>query len=303
MYSENSSIQSGNSSRFTFKAIGTHWEIETSNPLKNRLKNKILNRIELYDQTYSRFRHDSLVSQIAQSQEGGRFDFPNDSVKLFKFYEELCTLTDGAVDPLVGRDLELLGYDKEYTFLPKKATVLNQEKPSWLTDIDREATSIVTKKPLVIDVGAAGKGYLVDIVSEILLEEGFIDFIVDGSGDIRHVGKDNVAIGLEHPLHPNKVVGVIRLSNQAICASAINRRAWGDGLHHILHARTGTPVKNVIATWVVANNCMIADGLATALFFETGYKLAKDFTLSYVRMFADGTVEISDNFEGDIFTE
>ena len=35
----------------------------------------------------------------------------------------------------------------------------------------------------------------------------------------------------------------------AIAASAANRRAWGDGLHHVLDAVTGEPVRGVVATW------------------------------------------------------
>ena len=50
---------------FRFEAIGTHWEIETHELLGRRLEQRILERIEHFDATYSRFRPDSLVSQIA----------------------------------------------------------------------------------------------------------------------------------------------------------------------------------------------------------------------------------------------
>lgn len=46
---------------FTFEAIGTRWEIETREPLGFQLKQRILERIEQFDATYSRFRQDSLV--------------------------------------------------------------------------------------------------------------------------------------------------------------------------------------------------------------------------------------------------
>jgi thiamine biosynthesis lipoprotein len=154
----------------------------------------------------------------------------------------------------------------------------------------------------VIDVGAAGKGYLVDIVSGILREAGFARFVVDGSGDIRHTGECSVRIGLEHPFDPRLVIGVANLQNRALCASAVTRRAWGDGLHHTLDARTGVPARDVVATWVVADEAATADGLATALFFTGAEDLARAFRFSYVRMFADGRAEISRNFDGEIFT-
>lgn len=290
----------------TFEAIGTHWEIETHEPLGRRLQQRILERIQQFDATYSRFRPDSLVSRGAAAPDGGCFDFPDDSIALFDLYERLHRATGGAVDPLVGRDLELLGYDQTYSLTPASELVRAEAhaggRASWSKDIVRDGTSLVTRRPLVIDVGAAGKGYLVDIISEILREAGFTQFVVDGSGDLRHSGESSIQVGLEHPFDPSLVIGVVNLKNRALCASAVNRRAWGDGLHHVLDARTGVPVRDVVATWVVADEAATADGLATALFFTRGGHLAEVFRFAYVRMFADGRAEISQNFDGELFS-
>lgn len=291
---------------FTFEAIGTQWEIETYEPLGRRLQQCILNRIQQFDATYSRFRPDSLVSRVAAASDGGCFDFPDDSVALFDLYERLHTATAGAVDPLVGRDLELLGYDQTYSLTPAsnlvRAEAHARGRATWSKDIIRDGTSLVTRRPLVIDVGAAGKGYLVDIVSEILREAGFTQFVVDGSGDMRHAGESSLRVGFEHPFDPRLAIGVANLQDRALCASAVTKRAWGDGLHHVLDARTGVPVRDVVATWVVANDAAIADGLATALFFTKADHLAEVFRFSYVRMFADGRAEISQNFDGKLFS-
>jgi Membrane-associated lipoprotein involved in thiamine biosynthesis len=292
--------------KFTFEAIGTRWEIETYEPLDRRLRQRILKRIQQFDTTYSRFRPDSLVSRVATAPDGGRFDFPDDSIALFDLYERLHTVTRGAVDPLVGRDLELLGYDQTYSLMPASDLVRAEEhargKATWSQDIIRDGTSLVTRRPLVIDVGAAGKGYLVDIVSEILCEAGFARFVVDGSGDLRHSGESSMRVGLEHPFDPRLVIGVANLQSRALCASAVTRRAWGDGLHHVLDARTGVPARDVVATWVVADQAAVADGLATALFFTRADQLAEAFQFSYVRMFANGRAEISQNFDGELFS-
>lgn len=291
---------------FTFEAIGTRWEIETQEPLGRRLPQRILERIQQFDTTYSRFRPDSLVSRVAAAPDGGCFDFPEDSVALFDLYERLHTATGGAVDPLVGRDLELLGYDQTYSLTPAsdlvRAEAHARGRATWSKDILRDGTSLVTRRPLVIDVGAAGKGYLVDIVSEMLREAGFARFVVDGSGDLRHSSEPSIQVGLEHPFDPRLVIGVINLQDRALCASAVSRRAWGDGLHHVLDARTGVPVRDVVATWVVADEAATADGLATALFFTGADPLTEIFRFSHLRMFADGRAEISQNFDGELFS-
>lgn len=234
---------------------------------------------------------------------GGRFEFPDDCTAIFNLYDKLYKVTDKAVDPLIGRRLELLGYDSNYSLTPVIESNLPLQEPScWAKDIVRKNdTTIHTQRPFVIDIGAAGKGYLIDIIAEILIQAEVRQFTIDAGGDIRDYGESAICIGLEHPLDPEKVVGVVDIKNCSICASATNRRAWGNGLHHILDARLGLPVSDVLATWVIAADAMTADGLATALFFTNADKLKEHFEFSSVRMFADKTVELSENFAGEIF--
>ncbi|MCS5722758.1 FAD:protein FMN transferase [Herbiconiux sp. CPCC 203407] len=300
---------------FAFEAIGTSWQIETPVPLGPAEQSAVLSRIEEFDRVYSRFRGDSLVTAIASAEAVGSYEFPADSDVLFELYDRLAAATAGAVDPLVGRDLELLGYDRDYSLRPAPSPAPNpalrpvagaSARATWTADVARRGRTLTTA-PAVIDVGAAGKGYLVDLVAGVLREHGRTEFVVDASGDLVHAGPASVRIGLEHPLDPTKAIGVATLQNASLCASASNRRAWGDGLHHIVDGRTGSPAREVIATWVVTNGTgaaptALADGLATALFFTGAHRLAETFHFSYVRMYADGRAEISRDFPGELFT-
>jgi FAD:protein FMN transferase len=289
--------------KFEFEAIGTSWAIDTDARLSARAEQAILDRIERFDATYSRFRRDSLVASISTSGDGGRFEFPDEDVPLFDLYDRLFAATDGAVDPLVGRDLELLGYDAFYTLRhdPLAIARYSRQRRNWADDILRQRSSIVTRRSVVIDVGAAGKGYLVDVIADMLRAEGVDTFTIDGSGDLLHVGPTPLDVGLEHPVDAGLLIGVGRIRDGALCASATNRRSWGP-FHHVIDGRTGTPVRDVIATWVVADNAMTADGLATALFFTSAERLTETFQFSFIRMFEDGRAEISPDFDGEVFT-
>jgi thiamine biosynthesis lipoprotein len=289
------------SSRFEFDAIGTSWEIDTPAPLRGKIREDILDTVERFDGVYSRFRDDSIVTRIAEATEGGTFDSPRDAIPMFDLYDQLHAITEGAVDPLVGRDLELLGYDRQYSLTPQR-TEAGTSRPTWSRDVIRDGSRLTTRRPLVIDLGAVGKGTLVDRVSELLLADGIEEFVVDGSGDIRHRGTGTLKVGLEHPLDSGAVIGVASLSNASICASATNRRTWGDGLQHVIDARNGIPTSDVIATWVIAADTATADGLATAMFFDAVSPLMATFAFSFVRVLADSRVEVSDNFEGELFT-
>jgi thiamine biosynthesis lipoprotein len=293
---------------FDFEAIGTRWQIETPAVLDAPVRRAVLERVERFDATYSRFRSDSLVTAIAEHP--GRREFPDDAAELFGLYDRLATATEGAVDPLVGRDLELLGYDRDYSLRPVSDAVRSaasgvtdaRNRPTWSTDVAREGTVVTTERPLVIDVGAAGKGYLVDLVAGVLRDHGVDRYVVDASGDLVHAGPEPIRVGLEHPLVAGQAIGVAEVQNASLCASASNRRSWGEGLHHILDGRTGNPAREVIATWVVAADTALADGLATALFFTGAHRLAETFHFSYVRLYADGRAERSRDFRGELFT-
>lgn len=291
-------------SRFEFDAIGTSWEIDTRAPIGTEIRQHVLDLVNRFDSVYSRFRDGSLITGIADAESGGTFEFPPEAAAMFDLYDRLHEATDGAVDPLIGRDLELLGYDRAYSLIPAQSEVAAYaiRRPRWSSDVVREDQKLVTRQPLVIDLGAVGKGYLVDLTARLLAADGFEDFVVDGGGDMVHRGDNVLDVGLEHPLDPTMVVGIARLRNASLCASAVNRRRWEDGLHHVLDGRNGMPVNEVIATWVVATDTATADGLATALFFVSDFRLTANFDFSFVRMFADGRVEVSDNFDGEVFT-
>lgn len=251
-------------------------------------------RTEEFDRAWSRFRNDSLVHRISVST--GSFELPADAPALLDLYRTLYECTDGAVTPLIGRALEQWGYDSSYSLRPGAISPV----PRWEDAISWDGRRLHTVRPVVLDVGAAGKGYLVDLVGGVLAEAGVTAFTIDASGDLLHRGGRPLRVALEHPLDARKAVGVAVLGDGALCASASNRRAW-PGAHHLIDALTGAPTRRVLATWVVASSCLVADGVATALFFGEPKRLTREFDFEWVRMLEGGSLEHSSGFDGEIF--
>ena len=214
------------------------------------------------------------------------------------WYRVLYDGTGGRVSPLVGRTLESLGYDASYRLTPASTLIA---VPAWTEAIAWDGEFLDTVAPVLLDVGAAGKGYLADIVSRLLISMGLHTHVVDASGDIVARGETHEVVALEHPGDSSKAIGVVPLADGALAASAVNRRTWGNGLHHVIDAVTGLPTADVVATWALAADAMHADGLATALFFDPAPGLLQADGVSYVRMFADGRVERSPSFPGELF--
>jgi len=282
--------------RRDFAAIGTAWSIETAEPVDDAVGAAIDRRIESFDRDWSRFREDSLVARIAR--EAGVYRLPPEAGPLLDLYRDLYEATDGAVSPLVGRALERLGYDRAYSLRDSGERAAS---PEWNDALAWDGEQLSALRPVTLDVGAAGKGYLVDLVADLLRAGGHTRFVVDASGDLLHAGPDHTRVGLEHPLDASKAIGIALVGNRALAASASNRRAWGNGLHHVIDATTGLPTSNVVATWVVADTALVADGLATGLFFAPATAFAALGDFQWVRMFSTGRVEHSAHFEGELF--
>lgn len=272
-----------------FEAIGTHWAVDTGVPLVESERTAVLALIDGFDREWSRFRADSTVSALAS---GGSRALPADAEAMIAVYADLDEATAGAVSPLVGGSLEALGYDSSYSLRARDPVAAPR---NWRSILSVGEGVLALTEPALIDVGAIGKGRLVDLVYEYLRPRVGGSLVVDAGGDIRCAAASE-RIGLEHPYDPSRILGVVDLEDAALCASATNRRAWGDGLHHVLDARTGMPVRTIAASWAVAPTAMMADAVATALFFDGGPELAHRWGIEWVRMSTAGRVEWSPGF-------
>lgn len=283
---------------FQFEAIGTGWRIDLYEPLAaqqyEQLQHEIAERVEQFDKAYSRFRADSMVT--AMSRTAGTYEFSEDGVVMFNFYRQLYEATNGNVTPLIGGALHDAGYDAEYSLRPKPVRPI----PAWDDVMTISGSTIKTTKPVQLDFGAAGKGYLVDIITDIIRTYGVAAFTVDGGGDMYHQGPEALRVGLEHPESPGQVIGAVELKNQALCGSAINRRAWGE-YHHVMDPFARRSTTDISASWVIAESGLKADGLATALFFVEPSELQVIGQFESVVVRTDGSATVSTDLPGHLF--
>ena len=104
--------------QFNFKAIGTTWKIDIYEKFSDEILSHIMARIELFDKAYSRFREDSLVTEISKS--AGNFTLPDDAKLMMDLYRDLYVRTDGLVTPLIGQLISDAGYDAKYSLKAKE---------------------------------------------------------------------------------------------------------------------------------------------------------------------------------------
>lgn len=285
--------------QFKFEAIGTYWIIDISNYpgslSEKEIYSLITSRIEKFDKNYSRFRQDSLVIEMANKP--GLYTLPDDAEKILDLYYRFYKITDGLFTPLIGDTLVQAGYDANYSLKPNRLV----SPQDWDSALDYKFPTLLLKQPVLLDFGACGKGYLIEIIGDLLLENKINSFCIDAGGDILHRDvKNEIKIGLEDPSNTKRVIGITKLSNKAICSSSGNRRAWG-GYHHIINPKTLKSPNEVFATWVVSESAMVADALSTCLFLEEPEKYLQYFDFEYLILYPDYSIKQSSEFNSELF--
>ncbi len=310
--------------RFDFQAIGTTWRIDIFEELdvagEAELLSRIKARIDAFDLAYSRFRPDSLVTKM--SKEAGTYELPLDADAMISLYHDLYIKTNGLVTPMIGDLISDAGYDARYS-LRKKGEL--KTPPAWDEAIEYRPSKsgrhnsgparppiMVVRQPVLLDFGAAGKGYLIDLVGGVLEANGIFHYGINAGGDILYknkkpdtdqkadVNKTSIRVGLEDPDNAEKVIGVCVLEGGSICGSAGNRRKWGT-FTHIINPKTLISPSDIIAVWVTSATALIADGLATCLFFVPASALTDAYDFEYVILRKDRSVEKSAHFPGELF--
>ncbi len=283
-----------------FSALGGQWKISTVEPVSPSEQTTIDHMVADFDASYSRFKPTSLVSKM-RAEGPGTYNFPDSIIPLYETYVALERATDGRVNPFVGEALEQQGYDPSYRLRPDDRAPL--AAPSFARNTSLTGMSIKTGVTALMDIGAAGKGLLVDMLSSYIAAS-HPNYTIDGASDLFVGTTETHSVELEHPQSPGSVIGTLRLSQQALASSAINRRLWGPRLHHILDARTGQAITTpVVATWAIADSALIADALSTALYHVSPQQLSEEFgAFYYIVMNNDGTVAHNINTIGELYS-
>jgi thiamine biosynthesis lipoprotein len=284
-----------------FEAIGTLWSIDLYQSMnaedRSLLFDAVKKRIDSFDKNYSRFRPDSMITAMAN--KAGEYRLPSDAKPLLDLYLDLYNLSGGKFTPLIGQVLVDAGYDSSYSLQVGQLS----KPPTWQEVLSYDYPALTLKQAAWLDFGAAGKGYIVDIIGELLKKRGIKAYCVNAGGDLLYHNshEQTLSVGLEHPDQEGKILGEALLINQSLCGSAGNQRSWG-GFNHIINPETLTSPTQIKAIWVTTDSTILADGLTTCLFFIPAKQLQADYNFEYAIVYADYSLEHSPNFPARFYT-
>lgn len=263
--------------------MGTFAEVISSDEKALKIAFEEIKRIE---GLLSKYDPDSEVSRL---NSNGELKASPETYYVVKTAKEISLASNGAFDITVGPLLDLWGFkDKKYRLPAKEEIGATLKKVGSdkvvLNDADNSIKFAVSG--MGIDLGAIAKGYAVDCAVRKLKANGINSAIVGIGGDIYCLGTKAGRPWIVAIRSPDKkgFKGRLKLVNQAVSTSG-NYEQFFIKDHkryaHIFNPKTGVPVDSGIAgVTVVAQDCLTADALATAIFAlgeEKGRDLSEKF--------------------------
>ena len=188
----------------------------------------------------------------------------------------LGELSDGVLDVTVGPLVNLWGFGPTMRpeSIPSQQDVDAVRAYTGLDKLTVVKDGLVKAHPqLYVDLSTIAKGYGVDVVAELLEEQGVESYLVEIGGEMRVKGdKGNGSewlIAIEKPVSDARAVQkIISIGDNAIATSGDYRNYYEqDGVRysHLIDPRTGKPIQhNTVSVTVIHPSSMTADGMATA---------------------------------------
>ena len=229
------------------------------------------------DAAYSRFRADSELCRL-NARPGEEVALGELLAEAIEVALRAARLTDGAVDPTVGRALRLVGYDKDFVLIGGRTTALRlhlEPIPGWqAVRLSLRTRSVLLPHGVELDLGSTGKALAADMAAAAALRcMGRGGVLVSLGGDMASAGDLppggwRVLAAEDSNVAPDAPGEVIGLHGGAVATSSTTVRRWESGgiaLHHIIDPATGLPVEGPWRTvTVVAGTCVDANTAATA---------------------------------------
>ena len=289
----------------TFSALGTTATLVVTEPAALPRSRRILDEVLAdIDRSCSRFRADSDLSRV--NDAGGQpVTVSPTLIDAVDVALRAARLTDGDVDPTIGKALRLLGYDGDFATVAATGGPLSyvaERVPGWWTvDVDHSAGTVRVPDGVQLDLGATAKALAADRAAAAIAQDPGGGVLVSLGGDVAVAGPapsagwavlvtDDHAAG---PDAPGETVA-IRTGGMATSSTAVRRwRRGDDAVHHIVDPATSHAADAVWRTvTVVAASCVDANIATTSAMVrgETAIDWLTGLTLAARLVRPDGTV-------------
>lgn len=280
--------------RLSGLTMGTTWSVvmlpDADGTDTAALKHLLQKRLDRINRLMSTYDPESELSRFNSHMGTDWFPLSAETAQVMELSLEISRFTDGAFDVTVGPLVELWGFGATER---GKSIPTEEQISASLARVGyehirlRQEPAAVGKQipELQIDLSAVAKGYAVDLLAEILKQQGISNYLVEIGGELQISGHrsdgDAWQIAIEKPLDDaREVATVFPLTDIALATSGNYRNFYlenGQRYAHTLDPVSGKPVRHKLASVTVLDQTSArADALATAL-MVMGEKKGRQF--------------------------
>lgn len=261
-----------------FKAMGTNCLVKfrlDDDRASLEFASDALAWIGRFENKFSRFHPDSVVTRINRSAGGPWVEIDEETDRLLDLAADVHRQTEGVVDATVLPLLRVWNWKEVHAKLPDRSVVASAlDLTGWHKVERRDGAVRLPLAGMGLDFGGFGKEYAVDQVAKLAKARGITDALIDFGRDIFAMGGNGNHpfwhVGIEDGNRPGSCWGGLAVSGQAVCSSGDYHRFFshdGKRYGHILDPRNGWPVSNGMrAVTVVAPSCLQAGIYSTSVF-------------------------------------
>jgi thiamine biosynthesis lipoprotein len=277
----------------TGETMGSTWNVklDTAGQSAERVGEAVRAALAGVDARMSWFRPESELSALNSAAAGVPVPLSPELFAVLATAQDVSRWSDGAFDVTVAPAVETWGFgvNKRRRVPAAEQVAAQRGKVDWRAlDLDpAHRTASKGRQGLQVDLGGIAKGYGVDAVAKSLDGLGVAHYMIEVGGEVRTKGVNAASepwqIGIEEPdATPQRARHIVPLSGRAMATSGDYRIYFEEGgrrYSHEIDPTTAAPIAHrLCSVTVVADDCMRADGLATALIVlgpERGFELAE----------------------------
>ncbi len=267
--------------------FGTFYEVTYMAKGNENYQKHLDNIFEAVNQSMSNYKADSDISKVNKHE----LDVVDSYfVDVFKAAKKIYNQTDGVFDPTIGKLVNAWNFgSEEYKTKLDSIKIDSLMQYVGFEKVRLNNNVLIKSDPKpYIDFNAIAKGYAVDLVAAFLDSKASENYMINIGGELRTKGiniekQSGWAVGIENPNFDGtqSYDKVFVLKNSAMATTGTYRKfKWdenGKRYAHIINTKTGYPTRtNILSVSVIAENCMMADGYATA-FQAMGVEKVKAF--------------------------
>jgi len=253
------------------------------------------------------FREDSEISHINRRAAYAPVEVDAGLFALLELAARLAGETEGAFDISAGALARLWRSCRAEGRVPSADEVERARSAASMSHVhlDRERRTVAfARAGLALDLGAIGKGYAVDRVSESLRSAAVTSALVHaGHSSIAAIGSppwDGAwSVSIADPKGSDHPAARVRLRDRSMATSGSteqSREIEGRRYGHIIDPRTGWPAEGVLSATAIAPTAAEADALSTA-FYIMGIEATRAYCAAHPEVTA--LMVVPDEAEGE----